>query len=413
MTLLRLFILPILSLSPPCVGWTFTNYFQEFLTTETSAGPNGETFEVVDTVTLAATPTVDDPIAITTYTSNYHYNTHIQFEDVYLEQGQAEQIPITAIARDETFWSYSVIMTYTNLAGCHGPPTSVTTAPVRFPSEVNDVITPFSTSWTAETSTDGFLDGPMTETTVTVYIEETQIPEPIIGEWTRLLHQPEIYFDCERNYYFGDGDYSNCTDKPYKIGDTKIGGVYECSNGTFHWGLQVYQVLLIFLLAWMVLILIMGIFQSIVRFGDLMTGKKASRGLPIPFICIVPIVAFPLIGLHSDGFVARSEEDRALLAVQWRTTPLRKKVRLWLKYGFTRDYPPMLGTPPTPPQRRPQSIAAQSTIHEEPYEAPPPPYTRNETPPPPHPEVQQNPAAVPVSGTTVARPPSPPKYESD
>ena len=145
-----------------------------------------------------------------------------------------------------------------------------------------------------------------------------------------------------------------------------------------------------------------------------MTGKKASRGLPIPFICIVPIVAFPLIGLHSDGFVARSEEDRALLAVQWRTTPMRKKVRLWLRYGFTRDYPPMLGTPPTPPQRRPQSIAAQSTtVHEEPYEAPPPPYTRNETPPPPHPDVERNPAAVPASGTAVPRPASPPKYESD
>lgn len=412
MALFQLSILLIIGFGSPCLAWTFTHYAEVFMSPGPFIGTDGYASETTTPVTHRVTPTVDNPVPISSYTSVYEKNSEIFFETILLEPGQGEKITSNYFTTEYTQWMYSVIMTYTRLPECPGPASSSITAGMNLPTDVNDVITPFSTTWTASSSSDYYLDGLATETSVTAYFEETQIPETVIGTYRRELYMPEIYYRCESNYYFGDGNYANCEDHPYKLGDTIIGGKYQCSNGTFYYGMQPYQIVLIFLGGWMLLVFAMGIFQSIWRFRDLMTGNPASRGMPAPFVCLVPILTIPLMLFHHHGFEARSDEDRELLTVQWRTTPFREKVRLWLKYGFTRDYPPMLGTPPVPLQRRPQSMAGH--VQEEPYEAPPPPYTRNATPPPPHPDIEQNPRNLTAGpGPALSRFESPPKYESD
>ena len=91
---------------------------------------------------------------------------------------------------------------------------------------------------------------------------------------------------------------------------------------------------------------LMGLIQSVLQFRALMVGKRARRGLPTMFVFLIPIVMLVLLKFMRTRYEARDSLDQADLRRQWDAILFWKKVSLWLKYGFTNDYPPMLGNPP-------------------------------------------------------------------
>lgn len=393
-------------------GWTFVHYVEA--TTETYPPEVIGAFtypERTAYMDITVTPTVPHPSTIRVTVSTYMLDENIVFEKIELEPGNGQPIVTPTNPGHYTSYQYSVMVVYTRLPSCTSsmPPSVTRTFSVHLPTDVNDVITAASES--TSVTEYGMSSEVSTTTIINMYVEETQFPRAM-AEHYRLQKEPLGYGTCEHYYYHGDGDYSNCLHNPIKVGSIIIGGRYKCSNGIYEYGMKPFQFGLVILFSWTGLILAIGFLHIILRFQDLMTGGRSSRGIPFVWSFAIPLLTFPLLLFYRSGFVARSREDRALLRTQWKTTPFKHKVRLWLRYGFTYEYPPMLGSAPEPPipirmQRPPTE--RPSSAREQAHEPPPPPYTRNTTPPPPHPDAARPPAAY--LGTS--RPESPPKYESD
>jgi hypothetical protein len=192
---------------------------------------------------------------------------------------------------------------------------------------------------------------------------------------------------CEPFHYHGDGNFSMCQYVEFGISNHRIGGGYKCSNGYFHqWGLDRPHLAAVVAGAWVVFVILMGLIQSIVRFRKLMLGKRVRRGFPTLFTCVVPILSVLAFSFWTSGYAARVKSEQTALKKQWDDMSIWRKFRLWLRYGFTKGYPPMLGQ--APPRigwshiEQPAStgVASVRDTQEEEGVLAPPPYSRPPSP---------------------------------
>jgi hypothetical protein len=189
--------------------------------------------------------------------------------------------------------------------------------------------------------------------------------------------------------------------------------------------LNLFTLIGVILGSWAFLFFLIGIYQSTMRFRDLMRGHEARRGIPTCFACLVPIVLIPVFLLSYSAYSARSADEKAALERRWRSYSIWRKLVLWLKYGFSGGYPAILGTPPPrirrsgmhPGAAARDAVAARNrALAEDEYELAPPPYSRQPSPPPPRFSATESPASL--SQVDIARPPpaivageTPPNYD--
>ena len=110
--------------------------------------------------------------------------------------------------------------------------------------------------------------------------------------------------------------------------------------------------------------LIIGCIESYINFSKLARGRKARRGTPVAFACLVnssvsnthllsltssqaPLLSCLCLCFRNPGYAAKSPEEQAVLTEQWNATPFFTRIGRWLKWGFRFKYPPFLGDAPS------------------------------------------------------------------
>lgn len=377
-------------------AWTITTYFEYYTKTYTGYTEGTVTYSGSESSTLVpATPTVKQPHATETITTSTYVNSALVYHSVILEPSQG---PInTGYPRSTSSYEYNVVFdltlptdcTYTDSTTFVPASTNVTEA-LYLPEDLDlaGVVTPISAVTFERVSVR------------TWQLNPTDVPQPFL-DFPESRATPRLYERCESSYYHFDGNFSRCLKYQWQpLGDT-LGGGYKCSNGRFHtWRLQVWSLILAILLPWFGVFLFIGLWESFLRFQRLMRGEESRRGLPAAWGCLVPILALLLLKFRRDGFAALSRDERNSHKKQWEAMSAWKKLKLWLRYGFTYGYPPILGTPPPPRTQLPDRGVGRETG----VELAPPPYTRVPTP-----RTSTDTPAVRTPDLTAA-PQEPPRY---
>jgi hypothetical protein len=127
---------------------------------------------------------------------------------------------------------------------------------------------------------------------------------------------------------------------------------------------------------------VLGFIESLFWFSRLMQGRRALRGGTVVWGLMTGLLGFFLVRKQR----ARPEEERAELAKMWREIPARRRVQLWVKWGFRWRYPvEFLGEAPGDAGQavgladvsvmRPEAVVRRGGVEEE-EEEQLPPYTK-------------------------------------
>lgn len=372
-------------------SWTVTSYFEQRITTDEGFTSESITRPAaVATETVLVTPTVEHPTAVKTITTAHPLKTAIGYEKLFLEPGQGRRL--TRGRQDKlTDYNYYIVFAFTKPSDCTytyvAPAVTTTTATVYLPQGIDNALTPTSTTIYSTSVDDSYegLQKPQTIVDAGVYLDPERVPPQILNSSRNLVY-PIAYRQCDMHAYNGDGNFSMCEDFHWGLDYSPIGGGYRCSNGTFHtWGLKPWSVAVIVVLSWVGFFSFCSIIQVLLRFRKLMLGLPVRRGLPTGCCYIVPVLCLPALAFNRRGFATRSEDDRETLRRQWSDMPLRTKIRLFLRYGFTNEYPPILGSPPVRqvqnPRPRRRTAASRRPADEYELSPPPPAYSRPGSPP--------------------------------
>jgi hypothetical protein len=94
--------------------------------------------------------------------------------------------------------------------------------------------------------------------------------------------------------------------------------------------------------SWIILWLIIGLWESWMSFKGVILGLHRKRGLPYAWCC-VSIFFLCCVG---PTYKAKSAEEQAELLEKWNAIKRSEKFKLWMKWGFRWNYPDMLGDEP-------------------------------------------------------------------
>jgi hypothetical protein len=118
---------------------------------------------------------------------------------------------------------------------------------------------------------------------------------------------------------------------------------------------------------------LLGWIESFLWFRRLMMGRFALRVGTISW-CMLTLICICLTKKEPP----RTPEHQTILTQQWKAMPFGQKLRLWLRWGFSHDYPiDLLGLPNralSVGERMKDGVRTQATEVQEPFIAPPPPY---------------------------------------
>ena len=372
-------------------SWTVTDYYEYSVITY-SPGTTGSLSLPAETITqtISVSPTGEHPAAVTTISTVFPLQTAIGHNKIILEAGEGQLVPSRPLG-SHTYYhhSYDIIFTFTKPSGCThrnavATPTVTVTGTLDLPEGIEDAITPVSSIVSTSIFT---WRTTYTQLWVGYHLDPTHVPEAILNR-TRDRAYPGMYKGCDWGTYHGDGNFSMCYKMYFGSEYHPIGGGYDCANGRFWtWGLRPWSLAIIIVLSWVGFFTFATLLQAFIRFRSLMRGLPARRGIPSLCSLIVPGLCLPALMFNRRGFAGRSRDRKLQLRRQWRAMPLRTKISLFFRYGFTNDYPPVLGSsPPTAApqtQVRAQRVRRRSPAPEDQYELPPPPppYSRSDSPP--------------------------------
>ncbi|KAK2764358.1 hypothetical protein FQN54_009052 [Arachnomyces sp. PD_36] len=305
--------------------WIVTKYIERTTITIQDL-PDAEPYTQTEVVTL----TVEDPDVVSTQTTidSYFDLTAI---NVFIEPSQGVEVTDSI---GGAAMHYLVQHTHTWPESC-SPSTGIYTTQnaVEVPPDVRGVITPTSTS----TSIYQIQTDDPTTTLLYGYLDPSDVPSELMSVYENSI--PGEILLCSSD--------TSCYNLTHTVGGNAISGSYCCDSECHHtWGLLYWHVGIIVLFSWIGFWLLVGVIWNIIGFRNLMLGKSAPRGVPKAWACLLPVLSCLLICAMGAGYEAKPAEDRKELRKQWDGLSFWKKSKMWLRWGFSRGYPPMLGTPP-------------------------------------------------------------------
>lgn len=295
------------------IPWIVTSYLEEITKTGLPATSTGSQLPTGTWVV----PTVDSPTAVQTWTT-VGLESDVTYVNVLLEPSQGR--PHT---ESPGYGDYYVQITPTWPVSCTRTTGTFTTEmPVYVPYDIRWALTPTSTSGRA------------------LYLDPIDVPPNVMSGIESAAFE---YGACN----YASGDDPSCITYTHLFLGSEIGAKKCCSGVCHHiWGIEHWHLAPIIIGAWFGFFLIVGLISNMIGFRSLMIGKRASRGLPGAFICLLPLLSCLLLCFRRPGFQARPPEEQAELKKQWKEMSFGRKVALWFRWGFSNKYPPMLGTPP-------------------------------------------------------------------
>ncbi|EGD96274.1 hypothetical protein TESG_03726 [Trichophyton tonsurans CBS 112818] len=321
--------------------WTVTKYFEDSVTTLPGNTNRYGTYPATEyTSTVTIVPTVISPTATATTTATTYLS--ITYVFIGLEPGQG-----TSSSYDdyESTNTYYVPLTYTYPRRCSvasGESTLTTSARLSIPTEIQSQLTPTVT--TVTTSVGDYLDSLSYYTSTASLVDPTDLPSGIYSS-IEAIHTPSDIKYCRYGSHSGSSGYGSQPSS--SSSDNYDGGYCGRYYGCYRSYWSAYLALsLIITFSWFGLFFIVGLIESAVRFRKLMRGRGASRGLPKSFACLCPILSCLFIICMHRGYRPKPREEQEELERNWKSMSFAAKFTLWLKYGFSRSYPPMLGAPP-------------------------------------------------------------------
>ena len=316
-----------------------TSYAEESLVTYPGYIEVGYTTEAqsVYTVTQEIVPTVTPiPSAITTYTQKPEY-THLTVIQVILPPGSGTEPTIDYAAYSTSIYtSYVVPITYSKPDSCTGANWTYTTnVPVWIPQAVETQLAPVTVSASATTySYDHLVPTPVTVMIAVLNPTDVNADDLASASSSYIPYQVKL---CESPTTECSQALCTSDSSPSDTGPSQYDDSYYNS--------YVRQLIIIAVcvpVGWILLWLILGMWENWASFKGIMLGQQRKRGVPYSWCCVNII----FLCFTGPTYMAKSEEEQAALLERWKEMKAGQKFKLWMRWGFKWKYPDMLGPEP-------------------------------------------------------------------
>ncbi|CZR56413.1 uncharacterized protein PAC_06301 [Phialocephala subalpina] len=277
--------------------------------------------------------------AITTITTDASY-AEVTIVDIVVESGSRVSYTYNT---DSTYLdtSYVVPVTYTPDATCTSQNWTFTTnVPIYIPDIVS--LTPVTTSLSATTySYLGYRPTPTTD--VIAVLNPTDVNADDLASASSEYAPYGMSYCYTPTTYCPTASGATCT--PTFTYDSSSSSSYYSGSYDSYYDSQIRDIILIAVLVpvgWWLIWLIIGFWESWMSFKGLMLGQHRKRGLPYSWCCI----SILFLCWTGPTYKAKSVEEQARLAEQWKEMKAGQKFKLWMKWGFRWKYPDVLGEEP-------------------------------------------------------------------
>jgi hypothetical protein len=331
------FLLPAVlhSISVCAAPYIVTNYVELSIYTEPGYTELDTTQTAsLYTYTIDVTPIVTPFSALSTYTADSDY-TDVTIVEVVLPTGAAKEISINySAAALET--DYVVPVTYTPSPTCSQNWTFTTNVPVYIPAEVRLPAVTISTSVSTYTYQDY---KPTPFTNVIAVLNPSDVNSADLASASSLAEPYGMSYCYTPTTYCPTTASATCM--PTFVYDSSYDGYYY-NAGDNYWYRDIILIAVLAPVGWILLWLIIGLWESWVSFKGVMLGLHRKRGVPYAWCC-VSILFLCCVG---PTYKAKSAEEQAELLEKWNAMKKREKFKLWMKWGFRWKYPDMIGDEP-------------------------------------------------------------------
>jgi hypothetical protein len=324
-----------------------TNYVE--LSIYTDAGYTESDYTqppTTETETYLVTPATTSFSPLQTFTADTEYSD-LTIIDVVLPTGVGNEISVDLSGLAT---SYVVPITYLPSATCSQNWTFTTQVPVYVPSQISLSAVSLSTSVTTDTYV--YYDLKPTPTTnIIAILNPTDVDTGDLAS-ASSYNEPYGLSYCytPTTYCTTIAASSTCTPTfVYDSSSNYEGGYYgDDPYDSYYW--QVILIAVLVPVSWILIWLMVGLWESWLSFKGVMLGLHRKRGLPYAWCC-VSIFFLCCVG---PTYKAKSAEEQAELLEKWNAMKKREKFKLWMKWGFRWKYPDMLGDEPEFAKRPPR-----------------------------------------------------------
>ncbi|RDW78250.1 hypothetical protein BP5796_06102 [Coleophoma crateriformis] len=257
-----------------------------------------------------------------------------------------------------TSTSYVVPVTYTPSATCTGQNwTFVTNLPVDIPSIVQTQLTPATITPTVASYTYYYDNNRITRTTAMIAVlDPTDVPADTISSLSSD-YAPYYMSYCYTPTTYCETSLATATCTPtfaYDPGYGYSGSTSPSSSSTYYgycyYGCGYEDVIIIAVcvpVGWILLWILIGLWENWMSFKGLMLGKQRKRGMPYSWCCLSCL----FLCWVGPTYKAKSVEEQAELKEKWQALKASEKFKLWWSWGLRWKYPDVLGPEPEKDKR--------------------------------------------------------------
>jgi len=331
---MKIFLFPsFLALGVSAAPYFVTTYIELSVYTEDGFTNSRTTIpETIYTETEAVVPAT--PVsAIATITTAAEY-THVTILDVVVASGKPVSYNYDSTYIDT---SYVVPVTYTPDPTCTGHNWTYTTnVPVYVPGIVS--LSPVTVSSSATTYS--YLHyNPTPTTNLVAVLNPTDVNADDLASASSEYAPYGISYCYTPTTYCPTASAATCT-TTFAYDESRYDS--EAYN-YYDDGLRPLILICVLVpVGWMLIWLMIGLWESWMSFKGLMLGMHRKRGLPYAWCCI----SFLFLCWTGPTYKAKSAEEQAELLEKWKAMKKREKFKLWMKWGFRWKYPDVLGEEP-------------------------------------------------------------------
>ncbi|TVY81017.1 hypothetical protein LSUE1_G009033 [Lachnellula suecica] len=279
--------------------------------------------------------------AITTITQTDNYDSDVTEVAVVVASGSTPSYSSHDYSALTT--QYVVPITYLPNATCTGQSwTFSTNVAITLPAVVSP--TPVSLSTSATTYTYGDYD-PTPTTAIIAVLNPTDVSADDLASASsygkpyglnRECYTPTSYCTTPTDAaatctttFVADRSSSSSINDPYSYSSDDYDD-YEDS-----WIRTTIIIAVTVPVGWILIWLLIGLWESWLSFKGLMLGQHRKRGLPYAWCCI----SILFLCFTGPTYKAKSVEEQARLAELWKEMGAGTKFKLWMKWGFRWKYP--------------------------------------------------------------------------
>ena len=325
-----------------------TNYVELSIYTESGYTESDYTQSATSyTETFIGTPVTTPFSPLSTYTADSNYDD-LTIINVVIPSGVAKEI---TIGDSSVQTSYVVPITYTPSATCSQNWTFTTDVPIYLPSQVQLPAMTLSTAVTTDTYL--YYDlRPTPTTNIVAVLNPTDVDAGDLASASSYNEPYGLSYCYTPTTYCATSSSTSAICTPTFVYDsTSSESGYDSSDDLYdYWYRQMILIAVLVPVGWIVLWVIIGLWESWMSFKGVMLGLHRKRGLPYAWCC-VSIFFLCCVG---PTYKAKSAEEQAVLLERWNAMKKREKFKLWMKWGFRWKYPDMLGDEPELAKRPPR-----------------------------------------------------------